>query len=195
MKKLLVSLAVSAVALAITPAAQADTFNYTFAGSGLDASLSFTALANGDGSFTITNVAGTIVAGTDIPTPTTFSVAPVYNPAGPSGPTDTGSLLPDGVDIQYDNQYFPSSNPLLDFSGVLFEVDGVYINIFSNSGTYQWLDNVSYPNSSNTAEPLLATPEPSSLLLMGTGLLFLAFIVFRMARPKQSGLSWQAQAA
>jgi hypothetical protein len=86
-------------------------------------------------------------------------------------------------DAEFDNLLSPSSPFILDFWGVLIDANGVDINIFSNDGTYQWLDNASYPNGSNLSEPLTATetPEPGTLLLLGTGILGMALLVFRKA--------------
>jgi hypothetical protein len=193
MKKLFLVLLVMAAVLAIAPAALADSFfPYTFNGSGLDTSLTFTGHSNGDGSYTITNVAGTIFnAGSDITSPVAIDEAPV---------TDNSGNAPDNIGVTFfDNQLFPTTTPAhqtaLDYYGVLFEVNGLYINIFGviggDNGTtpgYEWSDSGSYTNNSSSTRPLTttATPEPSALLLFGTGLLGLAFVAFRKA--KSSGL-------
>jgi hypothetical protein len=173
------------MALAISPAAQANSLTYTFVGSGLDAVVTFTAVSNGmlDGSYTITNVAGTISAGTDIPSPVAFSTAPLADPNPPCGYDCGGTIV---GNIEFNNQLFPSLTPSLDFNGVAFDVKGLIINIYSNYGIYQWTDSGSYQNGSNTNQPLGEAPEPSSLLLLGSGLFGLAFVLYRKAGKRSS---------
>jgi len=184
MKRFSVALLALATALAIAPAALADTFSYTFQGSNLDAHLTFTAVSDGGGTYTITYVTGTILAAPDITPTTTVNTAPVFDPNG-TNPADYGPLVPNGDEVQYDNLLSPGSTLALDFSGVLFDVGGVYVNIFSNNGSYEWLDSGMYSNTSNVGDPIAATPEPSSLLLLGTGLLALAFFAFRKSKTSR----------
>lgn len=175
MKKFSIALLALAAALAIVPAAKADTLSYTFVGSGLDAKVDFTYIA---GTGQITAVTGEVYsAGVDITSPTPISLVP--NPNFPL-PAIIG-------DAQFDDVLSPSGPFILDFYGVLIDAGGVDINIFSNNGGYQWLDSVTYPNSNNLSEPLVASPapEPSSLFLLGTGLLGLAVVLFR--KSKSSG--------
>jgi hypothetical protein len=183
MKTLLSGLLALAMALAADPAARADTFSYTFVGSGLDAAVTFTAVSNSlpDDTYTITSVAGTISAGTDIPFPATFTAADVVNDPYAPGGYDTFLFPAGGGSFEYDNQLFPSQNPVLDYYGVLFDVSGVYINIYSDNGICQWADNGSYTNFTNTDQPISPIPEPWPLPLLGTGLFGLVFAVYRKA--------------
>jgi hypothetical protein len=172
MKKFSIAMLALAAAIAVAPAANADTLSYSFVGSGLDANIYFNYNAT---TGQILGVTGTVfAAGADITSPTT-NISLVPDPSFPT-PIVVG-------DAEFDNLLSPSSPFILDFWGVLIDANGVDINIFSNDGTYQWLDNASYPNGSNLSEPLTATetPEPGTLLLLGTGILGMALLVFRKA--------------
>jgi hypothetical protein len=107
--------------------------------------------------------------------------------------------------FQYDNVLYANQtgNGILDWDGLLFSINnGAYeLNIFSDStngdsGYFYFADNGSYdsnnpittdPGGSGGAPPaqgnLDSAPEPGSLLLLGTGLLGLAFVLYRKAKP------------
>jgi len=179
--------------LSFTPTASADQFTYAFNGSGFNAALTFTASpVSGDpGVYLISNVAGTIFsAGTDILAPVSFNVPVVDNPNSPS---TTTAYFP-SVAFIYDNLLTPASSRVLNFNGVLFDVSGLYFNLYSNNGIYQWADTGSYTNSDNISDPLAdppidGAPEPSPLLLLVSGLLALAGIRLRRARNSRTVLN------
>jgi hypothetical protein len=133
-------------------AARADAFNYTITGLGIDVSGSLTATTTG----IVTSMTGSIASN---PVPITFVANP--NPGNVS-------ISPSGY-FNYDDLVFPSANPLVDNAGLLFGVNGIEVNVYSNGQS----DYVFYQNTGfnvPVAMTLTATPEPASLIMFGTGL-------------------------
>ncbi|MGA2373647.1 MAG: PEP-CTERM sorting domain-containing protein [Candidatus Korobacteraceae bacterium] len=85
---------------------------------------------------------------------------------------------------------YSTAGGLVDAWGILFDVAGGYdVNLFGNGAEQPY--TVADFNASGTPTSLddgtnvsfvVATPEPGSLLLLGTGLLGLAFVAFRKAK-------------
>jgi len=217
MKKFAIVFPVLAAALAMTPTVKADSYTYTISGSNFSATLYLTASpnnANGapaSGIDTITSVAGTFTVNGQ-----TYDI---NNPIAPEtakyGSDDSSFTTSSDGGFLFDNLLYPgaSGNGILDWGGLLVDnagEPGYELNIFSGSkgsGAPTGSDSLYFyfadngNNHSNNRIPtavggdspadatLVATPEPGSLFLLGTGLLGLAFVVFRKARPSGHALN------
>ena len=217
MKKFSLVLLALAAALAITPAALADSFVYTISGSNFSANLVFQATSDGlqPGptigvdvlAYSVTSVSGTF---TDPTATYTFGSSPIVPAAGANAYN-----LTDADGYLFDNLIYPtlSGNEILDWGGILIQPEaGFYLNIFggyfgSTDGLtapgddyFYFADNNYYSNNQIPGKgteggaevegpavgTLVATPEPGSLFLLGTGLLGLAFIGYRKNYKRSS---------
>jgi hypothetical protein len=163
MKKVsLVSLA-CAMALAIFPAVlvgQTADFTYTYTDTqGLSASGTLTGTLLAPGEYDITSGTIDITSGGAVQ----GSGVLVSNPAAPGSST----TIVGNTQYTYDDLLFPTSNPQLDIDGLLFDLNGVTVNIWgSGVSEYQAVegDSVFNDNGSGTFNAVNA-PEGGAALL------------------------------
>jgi hypothetical protein len=179
MKKLWIMTLAVATALAIAPAAKADTYYFNFYGLGVSGSGSLTGNGLGGGEWNITG--GTFIING-------VSAGVVNNPT-----PGAASVSGDGG-IYYDNILIPAGSPAVTGNGLLFIIGSgataEEFNIWSQGGvTYfdeyyegAWLDNGE--NGVPIVLNISSTPEPSTWLLLGTGILALAAGLFLKPRAR-----------
>jgi hypothetical protein len=148
-------------ALAFSAAAHADTFNFAANGSSgpFSGTGTLTTTSNGGGEYLITGITGTGV---------------------------TGLIAPGGFNGN-DNLLFPSATPTLDSKGFSFSAangpDHFQVNILGNGSGYTAFiedeDMFTEIVPINFSLATSAIPEPSSFLLLGTGILGLAGVTKR----------------
>jgi hypothetical protein len=220
MKRFSLALFVLPAFLAFTPAASADTFTFSFIGVGNTIVATGIFEATEIGSSGVYNITG-IKNGqfTDKNNGLDIVDAPISLIQDFGSLTYVSTVDGAGMDYNspdkteyYDNElYFPGTPYSLDdWGGVLFSADGYEISIAQDIGltTYgAWVSVLGEDANANSAawadtgsninygEPLYGdvqrTPEMPSLPLLATGLLSLAFIVYRKAGiPAPALNSW-----
>jgi hypothetical protein len=177
-----------ATALATNPIASASTLTYDFAFA--SSTSNATNYISGSGAFTVNSVSNAItgVTGNIKDTIDGLTVPIDYLL---STPGDTLSVQ--GGTYTFDNKLTAGA---LDSEGVYFAIDGSGDTVLLTDDTVHIFFPATGTSSAGadtrslateTITPVLpntaATPEPGSLVLLGTGLLCLAFIISRKAKP------------
>ncbi len=139
---------------------RADTFNFSVlsSGAGFSGSGTLTGTGNTNGSFSITGITGAGI---------------------------TGLIAANDPFFMNDNLLFPGNSRLFDVNGIAF--NGVFgsVNLFSTLAGYEMQgfdlsgNYFDVPASLSVTGAAAVTPEPSSIVLSGLGLLALAAAYFR----------------
>jgi PEP-CTERM motif len=166
--KYVLTVALGSIVLLICSAvrASADTFNFTISGSGIIASGVFITNPEVNGTFLVTGISGT----------QNGQVMTLLAPGGFAG---------------NDNLLY-ATPPLLDFAGLSYDVAGAQYNVQYNSpGHAPFVGYGDFP--SNPSAPwvpvnftLTAVPEPSSMLLLGSGPLGLVHLLRHRRRLRSA---------
>lgn len=166
--------------------AYADTFSFNITGNLVSGSGTLTAVPDPSipGAYDISSMSGSLTYSGITETITGLLPCAAYNPNNPCSSTGPDSLF-------YDDLLYPAGVPpldilQLDYRGIGFALSsGVEAGIYASSSH---LEIINFNTEPGQATPIFVqfsvspTPEPSSFLLLGSGLLGLATSVRRRIR-------------
>jgi hypothetical protein len=167
-----------AIALACAGAAKADSIQMSYWGTGINGSMNLIGTPIGGGLYQITSVSGT------------ENGTPIAGLAGSSGLNYF--WLPDGSGYIYDNLMAPASYPVFGTPGLLFSLVGDLFpqNIYWGGNSYleaRYIGGGNFPSDFNITPiniRVSAAPEPSTLALLGAGMIALSGLMRRQKRRK-----------
>lgn len=179
---------VAATLLVCAAPAKADSFQMTYSGTGINGFMNLTGNSLGGGLYEVTSVSGT-ENGTAI--------------AGLVGGHGANYFwLPDGSGYLYDNYMTPGSSPVFSNPGLLFALVGDLFpeNIYWDGTSYveaSYHGGGNFPADFNIVPinlQVTATPEPSTLALLGAGLFVLGGALKKKLRKSRPEAEAEAEA-
>jgi hypothetical protein len=195
MKKLLFVGLALATALVSAPTAKADEFLISLSGTGISGSGSISGSSLGGGTFNITSASMTIngLSASVIVDP--YSSAVAYDDLTTGGTISQTQPAFNHDWFFFDDILTPGTAPYVDENGILFSLsDGGVLGIYNFNGVLSWnefvdgkwvigTDNTTIKAGSEIQTDIIPTPEPSSLLLLCSGLVLMAGFLFWKLRP------------